>query len=64
MCFLPARYGDECPKAVLFGQNENYAFAPPRSGVYYESFGGASESLSEVRMSIRPKAFDFGSGES
>ena len=47
-----------CPLSNLFGENLNTEVADMYSGIYWRSFGGPKQSLSNVRMSIRPADFD------
>jgi len=45
---------DPCLEVSFFGENLNSASSPPEKGIFWYSFGGPTNSLTELKLSVRP----------
>jgi len=45
---------DPCMEASFFGQNLNNPLAEKGKGIFWRSFGGPTNSLTELKLAVRP----------
>jgi hypothetical protein len=51
---MEAGQSDHCLEASFFGKNFNNMTAPVEKGIFWRSFGGPTNSLTELKLAIRP----------